>query len=72
MSKKTKNYQPSQFKLSRTEIEKLYKISQHFKEVNVFTIEQSSSSGIGISTEVKFDLFDNNDTKIDVTDVSNW
>lgn len=60
------------FKLTRSEIEKLYQISQHFKNTNLFTIEQNSSSGIGITSTVKFDLFDNNDTIIDITDVTSW
>ena len=58
--------------LSRSEIEKLYKISEQFKDVNRFTIEQDNSSGIGPTSIVRFDLFDKNDTKIDVTDTGTW
>jgi hypothetical protein len=69
MSTKEKN---SSFKLTRTEIERLYKVSQHFKEVNLFTIEQRNGAGIGVISEVRFDLFEKGDTKIDVTDVGSW
>jgi hypothetical protein len=54
------------------EIEKLFKITEHFKEVNLFTIEQSSNSGIGVTSKVRFDLFEKKDTNIDITDVMSW
>jgi hypothetical protein len=60
------------FKLTRAEIEKLYEISKHFTDVNLFTIEQSPGGGIGVVSRVRFDLFDKNDTNIDVTDVKSW
>jgi hypothetical protein len=60
------------FKLTRSEIEKLYKITEHFSDVNLFTIEQSSGGGIGVVSKVRFDLFDKNDINIDVTDVESW
>ena len=60
------------FKLTRSEIEKLYQISQHFTGTNLFTIEQSSDNGIGVISTVKFDLFDNDDTIIDITDIKSW
>jgi hypothetical protein len=69
MSKK--NIEKS-FKLTRAEIERLYKITQHFSEVNLFTIEQKSGGGIGVISEVRFSLFDDNDTTVDVTDVESW
>jgi hypothetical protein len=60
------------FTLTRMEIEKLFKITEHFKEVNLFTIEQNSNSGIGITSTVRFDLFDKKDTNVDITDVKSW
>ncbi len=58
--------------LNREQIEKLAKIASHFKEVQHFTLESDNSSGIGICIKVKFDLFEKNDTVIDVTDVKEW
>lgn len=70
--KKKKDLQVRSFKLTRAEIEKLYEISKHFTDVNLFTIEQSSGGGIGVISKVRFDFFDKNDTNIDVTDVKSW
>jgi hypothetical protein len=70
--KKTKTAPTRQFTLTRAEIEKLYKISEHFGEVNLFTVIQTNESGIGPTTKVKFDLFDKQDTKVDITDVTSW
>jgi hypothetical protein len=72
MKKKSLEYRPNQISLTRTQVEKLAKICEHFHEVNDFTLEVSHESGIGESIRVKFDLFDSNDTNIDITDVSNW
>lgn len=70
---KSKNHNKSKsLVLSKSEIEKLFKITEQFKDVERFTIEQDNSSGIGSTYTVKFDLFDKNDTKIDITDVANW
>ena len=60
------------FKLTRAEIETLYKITEQFKDINLFTIEQSEGGGIGVVSRVRFDLFNKNDTNIDVTDVKSW
>ena len=46
--------------------------NERFIDTENFTIEQSSPSGIGPTTEIRFDLFEKSDTKIDVTDVSTW
>ncbi len=73
---KDKKYKPHQFALNRSQIEKLAKMSAHFKEVEWFTLEESSSSGIGPTVVVKFNLFNDNDkdidTTVDITDVSTW
>lgn len=58
--------------LNRKQIEKLTEIVAHFKEVNDFTIESDSSSGIGVGIQVRFSLFEKKDTKIDITDVKEW
>ena len=58
--------------LNRSQIEKLYEIVSHFKEINRFTIQIDHSSGIGTGVVVKFDLFQKNDTQIDITDVKDW
>jgi hypothetical protein len=70
--KKKKDDYVQSFKLTRDEISKLYKITEQFKEINLFTIEQSSGGGIGVISKVRFDLFDKNDINIDVTDVKSW
>jgi hypothetical protein len=64
------------FSLNRTQVEKLAKMADHFKEVEWFTLESTSSSGIGPMVSVKFNLFGDHDkdedTTIDITDVSTW
>ena len=47
-------------------------MAENFKEVEWFTLEESHESGIGPTVRVKFNLFDKNDTVVDVTDVSTW
>lgn len=58
--------------LNREQIEKLNEITQHFKEIKHFEIEVDHSSGIGANIRVRFDLFDNKDTTVDITDVKEW
>lgn len=60
--------------LTRTQIAKLNKIVEHFKEIDTFTFEENHESGIGPTVLVKFNLLDNKnpDTKIDITDVDSW
>lgn len=73
---KKKVYQPNQFCLNRFQVEKLAKMANHFKEVEWFTLEEQSSSGIGSTVVVKFNLFNDLDkdidTTVDITDVSTW
>jgi hypothetical protein len=45
---------------------------EHFSEVENFTLEETHESGIGPTVRVRFNLFDKNDTNVDITDVSNW
>jgi len=58
--------------LTREQIGKLTEIINHYKEVNRFTLEVDHSSGIGTGISVRFDLFAQNDTVIDITDYKNW
>jgi hypothetical protein len=73
---KDKKYKPNQFSLNRKQVEKLAKISSHFKEVEWFTLEESNNSGIGSTVVVKFNLFNDSDkdidTNVDITDVESW
>lgn len=63
---------PLKLTLTSAEIEKLYMISSKHNDVNLFTLSQDRSSGIGPTTKVSFDLFSKSDTSIDITDVSCW
>lgn len=60
--------------LNREQIKKLYKIIEHFENFNInrFEIESSQTSGIGSNLNVRFDLFEKNDTNIDITDTKDW
>jgi len=58
--------------LNREQVQKLYEIVNHFKEINHFVVEADSSSGIGVGIQVRFDLFQKSDTTIDITDVKEW
>lgn len=64
------------FTLNRTQVEKLAKMAEHFKEVEWFTLEEHITSGIGPTVVVKFNLFNDTDkdidTTVDITDVSTW
>lgn len=56
--------------LNREQIGKLNEIVDHFIEIDKFIIETDNGSGIGTGLSVKFDLFERNDTKIDITDIA--
>lgn len=58
--------------LTRKQIEQLTAIANQFANVTTFTVDSESTSGIGPNISVKIDLFENMDTKIDITDVGNW
>jgi len=72
MTKNKKVIQPLRFALTRVQIEKLAQIAAHFKEVQEFAVERTHESGIGPTYRVRFTLFDNNDSNVDITDVSTW
>lgn len=58
--------------LNRKQMQDLVQMFEHFKEVEFFTIEQDNSSGIGPAIHVKFDLFNDKPTTVDITDVGSW
>jgi hypothetical protein len=62
----------SKIVLNREQIQKLYKLTQHFKEGTHYTLEEDRSSGIGPSITVRFDLFASDDAQVNITDVSEW
>jgi len=73
---KDKKFKPSQFCLNRSQVKKLAKMADHFKEVEWFTLEENNNSGIGPTVVVKFNLFNDDDkdidTTVDITDVKTW
>jgi hypothetical protein len=60
------------FVLTREQILKLAKIAEHFKETKFYTLHETDASGIGPTTYVRFNMFEENDTKLNITDVSTW
>ena len=59
------------YTLTQTQIKTLADIANRFPEVPQFEIVEESSSGIGATTTVHFELL-GKDVKFDNTDVSNW
>ncbi len=76
MMTKDKKFKPNQFCLNRSQVEKLAKMANHFKDVEWFTLEENNNSGIGPTVVVKFNLFNDIDkdidTTVDITDVKTW
>lgn len=60
------------FVLSRKQIKQLFEIANHLEQIEFFEIEVNDSSGIGKTTIVHFDIFDTNDTSVNITDYENW
>ena len=62
--------------LNRRQLEKLFEITGHFKEVEWFTVETDNTSGIGTGIVVRFNAFGDadkdTDTTVNITDVSTW
>lgn len=58
--------------LTKSQIEKLYEITQHFQDIEQYEVSTDSSSGIGPTVSARFSLF--NDTKMtaDITEVDKW
>lgn len=62
--------------LTKRQIEKLYKLSTKFNEVEWFTLKESHSNGIGSAVVVHFKVFkekeQDTDTIVDITDYKAW
>ena len=59
--------------LTRKQIEQLSEICNHFQDIDLFELEESTLSGIGPMISVKFSLFGKKpDTSVDITDVESW
>lgn len=56
----------NEFVLTRDQIMKLAKIAEHFKDTKYYTLYNTHESGIGLSMHVRFDLFEENDTQMDI------
>jgi hypothetical protein len=65
-----------EFALNRKQVGQLAQLTDHFQEVEWFTIQEESTSGIGSTVTVKFNLFGDadkdTDTTVNITDVSTW
>ena len=56
-------------------MDKIVEFATNFKEVQLFTINETHNSGIGPSTFITCSLFGNDskpETTVDITDVSGW
>jgi hypothetical protein len=62
----------SKVTLNREQIGKLTEIVDHFHGINHFTIEADTGSGIGVGVTITFDLFEKNDTKVNITAHEEW
>lgn len=66
----------TEFALNRKQVGQLAQLAQHFGEVEWFTLVEESTSGIGSTVTVKFNLFGDADkdvdTTVNITDVSTW
>jgi len=62
----------NEFVLTRDQIMKLAKIVVQFEDTKFFTLYQTNDNGIGPSTHVRFALLEENDTQMNITDVSTW
>lgn len=58
--------------LTRKQLLQMKQIVEHFTEVETFQLVEINSSGIGPSVHLKFTLFDNTATDMNITDFSNW
>ena len=63
---------PAGITINRGQFHKLYQLVEHFKDINTFTVYTDSGSGIGPSVHVRFDLFDTDDTQVNITDTRDW
>ena len=69
--KKTETPKTINIILTRKQIFDMATLANHFTDVEMFTIEESNTSGIGPSVHVKCTLFEK-PTTVDITDVGSW
>jgi hypothetical protein len=69
--KNTENKPPKTIVLTRKQVFDMAAVANHFSDVELFTIEETNTSGIGPSVHVKCTLFQK-PTTVDITDVENW
>jgi hypothetical protein len=66
----------AEFTLNRKQVGQLAQLADRFQEVEWFTLQEESESGIGSTVTVKFNLFGDadkdTDTTVNITDVSTW
>lgn len=58
--------------LTRKQLLLMKQIVEHFHEVENFTLVVSNNSGIGPAVHLKFTLFEDTKTQMDLTDLSTW
>lgn len=59
-------------KLSRAQIIRIGRITNHFLDVEQFELDQDNSSGIGPTLIVAFELPENVHATVDITDIEDW
>lgn len=69
--KNTENKPPKTIVLTRKQVFDMAALANHFSDVELFTVEETNTSGIGPSLHVKCTLFQK-PTTVDITDVENW
>jgi hypothetical protein len=66
----------AEFTLNRKQVGQLAQLADRFQEVEWFTLQEESESGIGSTVTIKFNLFGDadkdTDTTVNITDVSTW
>jgi len=73
-NKRLKTFQQcgDNMKLTRKQIDQLCEIADHFHDIELFELEESTT-GIGPIISVKFSIFGKKpDTSVDITDVESW
>ena len=61
--------------ITRNQMDKIVEFATNFKDVQLFTINETHNSGIGASIYITCSLFGNDskpETIVDITDVSVW
>lgn len=58
--------------LTRKQIDQLVGLAFKFPDAEWFSIDEISTNGIGPTVTVKFTVFRDMDTTVDITDTSTW